>query len=337
MTKCSLCKTKNATQKNSHIIPWALIKDSLNQPGFKERDYDVTYAISTLDIPKSYFGRNVSPDHIEKLKGRVLTEDEIKKNKNPLSFDDIFCPNCEELISKLENEFVKEVYSKLHNPLNRNKNLHNKGNKTLTITNYKSKVTYLLAYSIFFRTSIINLNNHSLSLNIKEKIRALLLNSLSIDYSVLIKNINQLDDSNFPFPIILFYLENENITDVGNNIITQNKSNKPYFIWANKVIFQLFEKEKHINSSIEYFFGLSQMLKLNDYRQQISEGMKICFISNKSRIVLVQNVIEYLAIQNMKNGKLFLNEACKKLFNRRATLQEKNIFGYHYSIIITDH
>ena len=65
MEKCLLCKKNNATATNSHILTWSLIKEALNLPGFKKRNYETTYTISNFDIPKLYTGRSILPEHID--------------------------------------------------------------------------------------------------------------------------------------------------------------------------------------------------------------------------------------------------------------------------------
>src|SRR5688572_2207879 len=96
MNICRLCKEKEATQLNSHIITWALIKDAVNQPGYKDRDYDVTFSITASKKPELYIGRSVSPEHIKKVTGdRLLWNEENEGNINPLTRDNIFCRQCE--------------------------------------------------------------------------------------------------------------------------------------------------------------------------------------------------------------------------------------------------
>lgn len=43
-----------------------------------------------------------------------------------------------------------------------------------------------------------------------------------------------------------------------------------------------------------------------------------------------------MAEENMKFFKLLFNDMCKKLFRRRGTVDEQNLFGYHFSNLYTN-
>ena len=165
MELCRLCKINEASKTNSHIIPWALIKEVVNQEGFKDRDHNVTYAISSFNTPQLHIGRRVLPDHIETVVGANAFEDEIIQRNDFLSRDYIFCPSCEEGIGKIESEFVSRVYNKVDKSEKTNLPSDEKRNKMFQLTEYDTKLTYLLAYTIFFRASIVRFNNYSFITN----------------------------------------------------------------------------------------------------------------------------------------------------------------------------
>lgn len=335
METCKLCKERVASKLNSHIITWSLIKDLINQPGFKERGYDVTFGISAYNAPSVYVGRSVLPEHIEKITKRNIEENVVDFSNDPFSRDKIFCPTCETNLSKLEDEFISKIYSKLDQ-------VHKwqpdkKGNKKLLLSNYEAKLSYLFAYSIFFRTSIVAFNNYILDIKIENHLRVLLLSILTDEYTDLIQNINTLNEYEFKYPLMFCFLESDVNSGLNENMIIQNHSDKPYFIWADKIIFMLFQKENHIKSSVEYFYGLTQMVNLKEYfKDKWLEEMNFCILSDKNRKKMVLNSIENFAERNMNNMKSLFNHVCKKLLNRNATVHEKNLFGYHYSIISTE-
>lgn len=131
--------------------------------------------------------------------------------------------------------------------------------------------------------------------------------------------------------------ESNNSEKKDENLIIQNHCEQPYFIWANQLIFELFQKESHIRSTVAYLYGLSQMVSLKEYFVTNKfDQMKVCIISNENRKKLLSNALKELAELNMNNIKELFNEACKKLIKRNATNREKNIFGYHYSRLITE-
>lgn len=336
MKVCKLCGLKDATQTNSHIITLALIKEALNHSNIKERDYEVTFMLSNTDIPKSYFGRNVLPDHIEEVLGRSLTEKEISQNKNPFTEDFIFCPDCERKISLLETEFINRIYSKL----NSLKNIEDlptdkKHNRLYNLNLYELKLTYLFCYSIFFRTAIAKENGHELNQKLKEHLRQTLNSKLSLKVDDLINRIKDLQKSDLKFPIIFCFLEDFETTDKTGNLILFSKSKQPHFIWANDVALFLFEKESHISSSIEFLFGFSQILVYKEYFISELEKMNICIVPNNKREKIVDRTLKFMAEENMKFFKLLFNDLCKRLFGRRGTEKEQNLFGYHFSNLYT--
>ncbi len=333
MPKCKLCCDFEATKLNSHIITWALIKDMVNQPGFKERGHDVTFAIPTYSDPSLFVGRSVLPKHIEKVTKRSI-EDEVISSNDPFSRDNILCPLCETKISSLENEFINKVYSKI---VRAGQTLiDKKGNYYCQLSEYETKLTYLFAYSIFFRCSIARFNNYSVSEKIEEGLRRSLIDILNVDSKVLKKNINDLNSDLFVYPIVFCYLDTDK-DDISANLVIQNHSCIPYFIWANRTVFELFEKKTHVKASIEYFYGLSGLMDLKEYfNSDSSSRMNVCIISNDNRKQMVLKTVEGLAELNMNNMKVLFNDVCKKLLHRNASENEKNKFAYYYSRFYAD-
>ncbi len=334
--KCKICLTREATKKNSHLITWSLIKEVVNQPGFKERGYDVTFAISTIQTPKVHIGRKVLPSHIEEILGAPLSDDATEKITDFFSREYIFCPECEDDIGRLENEFVDKVYQKLNNT-SRNDFVHDsKGNKVIRLTEYESKVTYLLAYSIFFRTSVGKLNNFTLDAKLEEQLRGCLFPVLTNNVEKLRDNINQLQSDYFKHPLVFSYLE----TKIGNesleNLVLQHRSRMPNFLLANRLVFELYQKKGHISASTEYLFGFSQMMDAKEFIPEESGfRMKVCILSDVKRSKLVYNTLQFLAKTNMHNAKMFFKLACNKKYGRSPTFVEIGLFAFYYSEIVT--
>ena len=171
----------------------------------------------------------------------------------------------------------------------------------------------------------------------EENIRKLLIFILVTEPKNLVKNINAITENSFLYPLLLCYLEGESDKSDADNMIIQNHSDMPYFIWSNKVVFEFFKKPKHISSTIEYFYGFSEMINLKEYFEVSKfEKMKVCILLNENRRKLILNTVEELAHRNMNNMKMIFNDACKKLLNRNATTEEKNKFGFYYSRLSTE-
>ena len=79
MKKCLLCQEREADKTGSHIVPHFLLKRIDNQIGVKGRDNELGFVIGKLET-KSYFGRNVLPEKLEKIYGEV--DDELIENND---------------------------------------------------------------------------------------------------------------------------------------------------------------------------------------------------------------------------------------------------------------
>ncbi len=330
MVKCYLCKINDADATNSHIITFALIKEAINLTGYKERDYEVTFIIPNSNIPKLYAGHSVIPEKLEKILENNATKKIIEKY-NPLSRDHIFCISCEKAIGKIESLFIDKVYNKLIKQSFDKVLKDSRENGIFELSEFNSKLTKLLAYSLFFRTSLIKLSNVTLKFEIHENIRTLMLSIFDKDQKTIEININKLKQENFIFPLIVIYLDTDSKDETGQNIVIQNKSETLYFIWANRMIFQLFQKESHIQSSLQNFYGLNQIVPDKDYNTSANRGNSICILSNDNRAKLVKSALSFLVEENMQNAKMLLKKAFNKLFRRNPTFKETNAFLYNYS------
>lgn len=337
MEICKLCKVNEATKTNSHIITLALIKDCFNQNGFNDRDHNVTFAISSFKTPQLHTGRSVLPNHMKTFSGSNTFNEEVIHKKDFFTKDYILCPTCEDGIGKIESEFINRVYNKIHKVTTTNLLIDKKGNKMHSLTVYDSKLTMLFGYSIFFRTSIVRFNNYALDLKLQEKISAILLRNLPINQSQLEKNIVNSSVHDFCYPLVLTYFET-NPDDLENkNIVTQNHCDMPYYIWANRLGFQLFRKVSHMNSTIQFLYGLGNMLNAKEYLpDQVTGQMNIGILSEAKRKKMLFNALQIMVHVNMDNMMILFSKVCLSILKRKATEYEKRQFRYHYSQLSTD-
>lgn len=108
MSKCLLCKKRDADKKGSHIVPHFLLKRIDNVDGKNGRDKELGFVIGALDT-HSYFGRAVQPEKLEELYCELSDNDISEKNNLPLVVDNIFCSSCEKRLSIIENEYAKTL------------------------------------------------------------------------------------------------------------------------------------------------------------------------------------------------------------------------------------
>ena len=101
MCKCLLCQQREATKKDSHIIPSFFMKRINSIDGCNERDHEFGFSIGPGTV-ESYFGRDIYED-----RRRQYTDDEsrIDDRTNLDIMDNVFCPECEKLFSKYESKY----------------------------------------------------------------------------------------------------------------------------------------------------------------------------------------------------------------------------------------
>lgn len=313
MPLCLLCKQKEATAENSHLIPFSLVNTSTNKDGVKERDYELTYGLSENDFVDSFFGRNITEDTIKKYKGRELTQEEIKK-KNPFTRDFMLCPSCEKNIGRLESYFASNILQKLKKGNFGTPGKDSKGNIIANFDKVDAAIVLLFVYSIFFRCSIGRYHGFRLDIKIEEKMRKTLLYYLQ-------ENINEVKDKihNEPkkfeyYPVVSTFSQVDPLADTTENFVTISHSKLPYFIYINQVSFQLFTKNRHIGNSVQFFYGIKEMIE--PFRSVIRLNPPVPVI--------------ILDIQKGKKVKLtafeFISRAKLNFFKRGFRRYHKNIF-----------
>jgi hypothetical protein len=154
---CNLCKTNEAMQTGSHIIPSFLMKRVDNVAGSTKRDKELGFAISNVDY-KGYFGRDVSPEKLSDVFGEI-TEEDIENSRSPEIIDYILCPSCEKRFSAIETEYAKTLDAN-----------HNDS----YTTNVDKNVAFAFWLSIIWRMIISKRHNLKLNSEKQEAMRVIL-------------------------------------------------------------------------------------------------------------------------------------------------------------------
>jgi len=185
---------------------------------------------------------------------------------------------------------------------------------------------------LFFRASIVNFNNHSLSKSFELKLKDILNTYLSLPNDELIKLKKPITSDFNSITTLSVYLSSNENDSVKNNIITFNHSTQPFFLWCDKVAYMLFEKPSHIQNVQDYFFGFSNYINYRECSTNSSDKEKIIFFDGNKRNKILQNCVEYIAESSMKNSKILFRKMYKHFFKKNPTLKVINLFAYHYSI-----
>lgn len=235
---CLICGKNHATQKNSHIVPAALLKSNIGKRG-KELSYLIDSSKPNID---EYYGRD-RPDN---------PSTEIKQNHH--SRDYYFCPGCEKKLGALESKVIPHLTEKLrdenfsgnYQPFN----LDGLSGKELSkVDSHDFNVLFL---SIVWRMALehqIENDLPSLSPNELEKIRRIIHSYLSGD----VESYNELCDkfATQIFTAESFFEVTENLNDetvnfdtaTANLIAVADWKRKPYIYFVNEFIVLVYSED----------------------------------------------------------------------------------------------
>lgn len=323
MNQCRLCKNAKADMKNAHLIPHFLIKTATNEDGSPLRDKELIFSISSSDFVDIFYGRNISIDKISEVRGRDLTDEEIQALSNPITVDELICRSCEKKIALVESYIADSLYNPM---LTGNIVVAGKDYKGAQISEWKgvdSSLFYLFVYSIFWRCSAAKLDGFSLTPDIEEELRLILTTNLKDDLGQMMG----LDSTSIgKFPIVSTFSEDGTGIDPTADFITLHNTRFPYFLIANRMTFQLFEKVKQVKNSQFYLNGLSSMVDAVQSLMHLNSQVKIALIDKKQSEILKVHTYEEIGkkFNNFQKGSI--QEIHQRTFGRRAPIEFLQIF-----------
>lgn len=313
MAVCPICRENEADKENVHLIPWFLIKNCITERGTGDRDMELSFTIEPSSFTKIYTGRSVLPEKVEKF---GTLHDLQKEKENPYSRDNLICGKCEENLSRLEAIFAsKFTRKKIKNACNSKLQKIN-GHSVLIDTKYNLGLYQLLIQSIFYRCSIGRFDGFVLQSSIKSKIEDNLRSAFLIHNFKKIKPSDQINLI-YPFPLItssFFIPDGDELT---KKFIVANKSRFPYFIMAGRWMFQLFEAEKHLKSSVEWLYGLHASLRVVDAYCSIKKSAHIILLDEKSGVTILENCLKYFTEKRIVGLKKNIRDLHQRIFNKK--------------------
>ena len=324
---CPICRKNEADKKNVHLIPWFLIKHCITVRGIGDRDMELSFTIDPSSFTKMYNGISVLPEKIEEF-GEL--HDLEKEKENPYSRDNLICDKCEEKLSRLESIFASQfTCKKLKNTYQGNLGKLN-GHSMLIDLKYNHSLYELLIQSIFYRCSIGKFNgftlNHSIESKIEENLRT----------AFLLPNFKKLKTSEFinlcyTFPLItssFFIPEGEDPTQ---NFIVVNQSRFPYFIMADTWMFQLFESEKQLKSSVEWLYGLTAKLNAAEAYCVIKKSAHVILLEDNTRKSISNNLQKYFTEKRIVGLRRNIRDLHVRIFNHKPdTFISQYIFQQYF-------
>lgn len=225
---CTLCRTKDANQTGSHMVPNLLTSVAFSFDGLTKRDREIVekYHLNTPEANSVFYGRNVSPEKISRDLGHEMTDEEVEGNINTLCYDYIFCKDCEKRFGILESAFGEYYRS--------GKEIH-------------PKLAYLFWLSVFWRMSVGYMSIFMDAEDELELRRILQQNLKSRDEII---NASEKDLGNFGY--VVFRL-NESLQKGDSGILGINNPHSPYIILVADYVVILFANANKLHKSTNVF------------------------------------------------------------------------------------
>ena len=328
MAICRLCLEGDPDKKNAHLIPHFLIKTAINEGGSKEREKELVFGLSPTGLVDVYFGRDVSVEKISEVLGREETDEEIAARQNPFARDHLVCTPCEKKLSALEGYIAQEFY----NPLSGAKQfetIQDSAERPILVADHPSPGLYaLFVYSIFWRASAGDYGGFRLHPRIEEKLRQLLVEHLSLKVNDMIESVSKL--KKLPFPIISSYAPTPQDADTTQNSITAESTRFPYFITANNMTFQLFEKERQVKASVQHLHGLSGMIDRLASCMFDTSRIKVALLTEDQGKSLVSYPLLEFASRASRLLRGAFGELCERVFGGKANITMENRYIEHF-------
>jgi hypothetical protein len=321
---CRICLTNTANKKNSHLIPWFLIKNSITRQGAGNRDTEITFSINPKARDTVFLGRSILPENASE----ILVKDLIKEDlTNPFARDYLFCPKCEDKLGRLESIFATRLSKKKISSF-KEEDLVAVGKSSILVDKeYNENIFSLFIQSIFYRCSIGRFSSVELDLKTEKLIERNLRLCFSIDAFDSLTHRSELPKIN-QFPILATCFKTP--ISPGKNtegFIFQNRSSIPYFIMAGNWTFQLYKKSTHLSSSVERLYGLSTFHSASKAYEFIKQSAHAVLLDGENESKFRKNVLDYFVNQRMTSRKRLIRQIYQKIFERKATAEiHDNIF-----------
>lgn len=328
METCKLCRENPPDKKNAHLIPHFLIKTAINEGGTKEREKELVFGLSSNGLVDVYFGRDLSVEKIHEILGREETDEEIANRQNPFARDYLICTSCEKKLSVLEGYIAQELY----NPLIMGKKFeveHDRAGRSILTSDQPSPHLFaLLVYSIFWRTSAGDYAGFRLRQKIEEGLRVYLNKYLNLDINAMKATIEQ--SIQLPYPITITFAPSTKGADPTVNSITAESSRFPYFITANAMTFQLFEKAKQVKASVQHLHGLSQMVDKIAGCMFDASYIKLALLTEDQGNAIMNYPLLEFASKEIKLLRRAFQELCLRVFGRRPSFAMESSYMQNF-------
>lgn len=319
LTMCKLCKKKPANQTGSHIFSFFLIKGAVNEKGEVHRDKEILFGISPTNFIDTYFGRSINPEKIEEVKGRELTDEEIEKNKNPFTIDNLVCRDCEKRFGSVETYFKDKVYDKLITN-DFKEETDKRGTAIKICEGVDNRMIRLFIYLHIWRAAAARYNDWKIKPKEEEELRQILDEHLGMTQEETIKLVEDSEAQFSHLPLIVTYVETEEGRETENAILI-DRSKMPYCLIMNDIVVQFFIKESHARGSINWVYGISDMVEKMKHLNFKEEEFKIGRLNDDQRKKFVENLMRYLAREFGRKTMAMFSLLFQRCFGGKPTVE----------------
>ncbi|WP_276975644.1 hypothetical protein [Flavobacterium filum] len=315
---CKLCKKKRANQTGSHIFSFSLIKGAINENGEVKRDKEISFKISLITLKETYFGRSINPEKIKEVKGRELTDEEIEKNINPFTINNLVCLDCEKRFGTVETYFKDKVYDKLLTD-DFKEETDIKGTAIKICEGVDNRIIRLFIYVNIWRAAAAKFTDWKIKPKEEEELRQILDEHLGMTQEETIKLVEETESQFSHLPLIVTYLETEEGEETGNPILI-DRSKMPYCLIMNNIIVQFFVKESHARGSINWVYGISDMIDNKEHLNFKEDEFRIGKLNVIQRKKYVEILIRYMAREFQRNTMARFKVIFQEFFDRKPTV-----------------
>lgn len=268
--QCALCKTNEATKRNTHFLTDSIIRTCLNENGENIREKGFYFDVSNDSAFVEFnFQRRTTIEKLTTTLGREPDDEEIEKAKQiPFSVDYVFCNTCENKFTEIEERFTQKYLENFRS---------NAFTDQVTFDDYKTIKSFFLLQ--VWRTSVCD-EMFDIPANIKEKLCLIILNNNNVDENDLTE-----------FPLCVTYLTTEDsVNGKTGNFVGYTDDRNPNLIIMNDFIIQFFDNE----GSVKYFdfYGLNDPNNYNKFLNLDAAGFIFKILSNEQRTQLLKDFIE---------------------------------------------
>lgn len=314
---CPICG-QPANKTNTHLVPWFLIKKAVTEKGVGLRDKQLSFKISARHPVGVHAARGVLPETQEELHEEHYLEPE---EKDAFARDYIWCGDCEEKFSHLEDIFSDVFTEKrlMQQPATLNP-YH--GQRILIEEKLDWSMYQLFVHSVFWRCSFGKFDGFRLEEPIEAKLLENIRTAFSVADFLTLKKQNAVPIIH-SFPLITSYLCLADGTDVTTNVVSTNKVRWPYMIVAAQWVFQLFEKVGHIRGTNQYLYGLRDALDVIGIYPKIRDRSHVVLVNSDDSKHFLQGLMQAVTAAKLRDEMEGARRVTRGMFDAAFKIRPK--------------